>query len=76
MFCTLINSSHMFNRNLRFDLVILFNYVRFLLMQIMLWMMFGCKYIHQSLEFLGTERAQKMGLVKLLQQLQRMEDLL
>ena len=37
-------------------------------------MMFGCKYISQTLEFLGSELAEKRDVVDLLTKLQQMED--
>ncbi len=39
-------------------------------------MMFGCKYVNQTLEFLGSEGADQRGVSDLLDKLQAMEDLL
>ncbi len=39
-------------------------------------MMFGCKYVNQTLEMLGSEEADKKGVQELLDQLQNMENLL
>ena len=41
--------------------------------QIMLWMMFGCKYVNQTLEALGSDHADQRGMMKLLNVLQQME---
>ena len=45
-------------------------------MQIMLWMMFGCKYVNQTLEALGSDHADQRGMMELLNDLQQMECLL
>ena len=45
-------------------------------MQIMLWMMFGCKYVNQTLEALGSDYADQGGMMELLNDLQQMECLL
>ena len=42
-------------------------------LQMMLWMMFGCKYVNQTLEALGSGHADKRGMLKLLNDLQQME---
>lgn len=39
-------------------------------------MMFGCKYVNQTLEVLGNEQADERGVQNLLNQLQQMENLL
>ena len=39
-------------------------------------MMFGCKYVNQTLEVLGSEQADERGVQNLLDQLQQMETLL
>lgn len=39
-------------------------------------MMFGCKYVNQTLEVLGNEQADERGVQNLLNQLQQMESLL
>ena len=39
-------------------------------------MMFGCKYVNQTLEVLGNEQADERGIQNLLNQLQQMESLL
>ena len=44
--------------------------------QIMLWMMFGCKYVNQTLEALGSDHADQGGIIQLLNDLQQMECLL
>ena len=44
--------------------------------QIMLWMMFGCKYVNQTLEALGSDHADQRGMMKLLNDFQQMECLL
>ena len=44
--------------------------------QIMLWMMFGCKYVNQTLEALGSDHADQRGIIQLLNDLQQMECLL
>ena len=45
-------------------------------LQIMLWMMFGCKYVNQTLEALGSDHADQRGIIQLLNDLQQMECLL
>ena len=44
--------------------------------QVVLWMMFGCKYVNQTLEVLGSEQADERGVASLLGDLQSMEELL
>ncbi len=44
--------------------------------QVILWMMFGCKYVHQTLEVLGSDKANARGVANLLNELQQMENLL
>ena len=39
----------------------------------MLWMMFGCKYVNQTLEALGSDHADQRGIMQLLNDLQQME---
>ena len=48
----------------------------FLFPQLVLWMMFGCKYVNQTLDMLGSQQAGDMGVQSLLADLQNMEDLL
>ncbi len=48
----------------------------FCLTQIVLWMMFGCKYVNSILEVIGSQQADERGVKDLLQQLQQMESLL
>ena len=50
--------------------------VRIVFTQIMLWMMFGCKYVNQTLEALGSDHADQGGMMELLNDLQQMECLL
>ena len=45
-------------------------------MQIMLWMMFGCKYVNHTLEALGSDHAGQGGMMQLLNDLRQMEYLL
>ena len=42
----------------------------------MLWMMFGCKYVNQTLEAFGSDHADQGGMMELLNDLQQMECLL
>ena len=42
----------------------------------MLWMMFGCKFVNQTMEMLGNEQADERGIQDLLSQLEQMENLL
>ena len=39
-------------------------------------MMFGCKYVNQTLEVLGSDQADERGVQELLAQLEQMENLL
>lgn len=43
---------------------------------IVLWMMFGCKYVNRMLEFLGSERADEQGMGDLLASLEQVENAL
>ena len=44
--------------------------------QIVLWMMFGCKYVNQMLEAMGSQQADERGMHDLLGSLQQIESLL
>ena len=50
--------------------------VTFITKQVVLWMMFGCKYVNQMLEAMGSQQADERGMHELLGSLQQIESLL
>ena len=44
--------------------------------EVVLWMMFGCKYVNQMLEAMGSQQADERGMHELLGSLQQIENLL